>query len=60
MEGEGARVSRKSLARARRFPDGIPNRLVNGRDAGLRVVIYPNDRHPAHVHVKGAGGEVVS
>jgi Domain of unknown function (DUF4160) len=24
---------------------------------GLRVVIYPNDHRPAHVHVKGAGGE---
>ena len=26
---------------------------------GLRVVIYPNDHSPAHVHVKGAGGEAV-
>ena len=26
---------------------------------GLRVVIYPNDHRPAHVHVKGAGGEAV-
>lgn len=26
---------------------------------GLRVVIYPNDHHPAHVHVIGAGGEAV-
>lgn len=26
---------------------------------GLRVVIYPNDHHPAHVHVTGAGGEAV-
>ena len=24
---------------------------------GLRVVIYPNDHRPAHVHVKGATGE---
>ncbi len=24
---------------------------------GLRVVIYPNDHRPAHVHVKGAAGE---
>jgi hypothetical protein len=24
---------------------------------GLRVVIYPNDHRPAHVHVKGADGE---
>jgi len=27
---------------------------------GLRVVIYPNDHRPAHVHVKGAAGEAVS
>jgi hypothetical protein len=26
---------------------------------GLRVVIYPNDHRPAHVHVKGSGGEAV-
>lgn len=26
---------------------------------GLRVVIYPNDHRPAHVHVKGASGEAV-
>jgi hypothetical protein len=26
---------------------------------GLRVVIYPNDHRPAHVHVKGKGGEAV-
>lgn len=26
---------------------------------GLRVVIYPNDHRPAHVHVQGAGGEAV-
>ena len=26
---------------------------------GLRVVIYPNDHRPAHVHVKGAKGEAV-
>lgn len=26
---------------------------------GLRVVIYPNDHRPAHVHVKGADGEAV-
>lgn len=25
----------------------------------LRVVIYPNDHRPAHVHVTGAGGEAV-
>lgn len=24
---------------------------------GFRVVIWPNDHRPAHVHVKGAGGE---
>ena len=29
------------------------------RFAGLRVVIYPNDHRPAHVHVKGGGGEAV-
>lgn len=26
---------------------------------GLRVVIYPNDHSPAHVHVIGAEGEAV-
>ena len=26
---------------------------------GLRVVIYPNDHRPAHVHVIGAGHEAV-
>ncbi len=26
---------------------------------GYRVVIYPNDHRPAHVHVKGAGVEAV-
>ena len=26
---------------------------------GLRVVIYPNDHRPAHVHVIGGGGEAV-
>lgn len=26
---------------------------------GLRVVIYPNDHAPSHVHVLGAGGEAV-
>ena len=26
---------------------------------GLRVVPYPNDHRPAHVHVKGAKGEAV-
>ncbi len=26
---------------------------------GLRVVIYPNDHRPAHVHVTGAGSEAV-
>ena len=26
---------------------------------GLRVVIYPNDHRPAHVHVIGADGEAV-
>jgi hypothetical protein len=29
------------------------------RLGGLRVVIYPNDHRPAHVHVVGAGGEAV-
>jgi hypothetical protein len=29
------------------------------RFAGLRVVIYPNDHRPAHVHVIGKGCEVV-
>lgn len=26
---------------------------------GLRVVIWPNDHRPAHVHVKGAEGEAI-
>jgi len=26
---------------------------------GLRVVIYPNDHRPAHVHIQWAGREVV-
>ena len=26
---------------------------------GLRVVVYPNDHRPAHVHVIGADGEAV-
>ena len=26
---------------------------------GLRVVVYPNDHRPAHVHVKGASTEAV-
>lgn len=29
------------------------------RFAGLRVVIWPNDHPPAHVHVVGAGVEAV-
>jgi hypothetical protein len=29
------------------------------RLGGLRVVIYPNDHRPAHVHVIGAQGEAV-
>ena len=26
---------------------------------GLRIVIYPNDHRPAHVHVIGSGNEAV-
>jgi hypothetical protein len=29
------------------------------RMGGLRVVIYPNDHRPAHVHLKGDGREAV-
>lgn len=29
------------------------------RISGLRVVIFPNDHRPAHVHVKGVEGEAV-
>jgi hypothetical protein len=29
------------------------------RIRGLRVVIWPNDHRPAHVHVVGAAGEAV-
>lgn len=35
---------------------GMPTVL---RFDGLRVVIYPNDHRPAHVHVSGADGEAV-
>jgi Domain of unknown function (DUF4160) len=35
---------------------GMPTAL---RIDGLRVVIYPNDHRPAHVHVIGGGGEAV-
>jgi hypothetical protein len=34
----------------------MPNVL---RIGGLRVVIYPTDHRPAHVHVIGAGEEAV-
>ena len=33
--------------------------LIVLRFDGLRVVIYPNDHRPAHVHVQGAGREAV-
>lgn len=29
------------------------------RQDGLRIVIYPNDHHPDHVHAIGAGVEAV-
>ncbi len=29
------------------------------RICGLRVVIWPNDHRPSHVHVKGVDGEAV-
>ncbi len=29
------------------------------RFAGYRVVVYPADHAPSHVHVVGAGGEAV-
>jgi hypothetical protein len=29
------------------------------RLGGLRVVVYPNDHRPAHIHVLGRGGEAV-
>lgn len=29
------------------------------RFGGLRVVVYPNDHRPAHVHVIGSGHEAV-
>ena len=29
------------------------------RFGGMRVVVYPNDHRPAHVHVVGAGKEAV-
>ena len=34
----------------------MPTVLIIG---GWRVVIYPNDHRPAHVHVLGGGGEAV-
>ncbi len=33
--------------------------LLSCVSAALRVVIWPNDHRPAHVHVKGADGEAV-
>lgn len=30
-----------------------------GRIAGLRIVIWPNDHRPAHVHVIGPDGEAL-
>jgi len=38
------------------YPAVMPTVL---RFDGLRVVIYPADHRPAHVHVIGAGGEAV-
>jgi hypothetical protein len=32
---------------------------VGDKVEGLRVVIYPNDHRPAHVHVMGGGCEAV-
>ena len=29
------------------------------RIGGLRVVIYPNDHQPPHVHIRGAGKQAV-
>jgi hypothetical protein len=29
------------------------------RFGGLRVVVYPNDHRPAHMHAMGQGGEAV-
>jgi uncharacterized protein DUF4160 len=29
------------------------------RSGGLRIVVYPNDHRPAHVHVIGMGNEAV-
>jgi hypothetical protein len=53
-----------------RFPDGIARRFLTAwvsgiimptilRLNGLRLVIYPNDHGPEHVHVIGAGTEAV-
>jgi len=49
------------------FHSPFPNAWVLVQDAmptllrldGLRVVIYPDDHRPAHVHVIGAGGEAI-
>lgn len=38
------------------LPLGMPTVLRLG---GLRVVVYPNDHRPAHVHVIGSGTEAV-
>jgi len=32
---------------------------IGARIDGLRVVVYPNDHRPAHVHVMGDGCEAV-
>jgi len=38
------------------YNDRVPTIL---RLPGLRVVIYPNDHRPAHIHVIGEGNEAV-
>jgi hypothetical protein len=51
-------ADRRGLSQALGFCYGssMPTVLRLGH---LRVVIYPNDHRPAHVHVVGGGGEAV-
>src|ERR1700730_8992001 len=48
----------KTIAKPKRlgYVSSMPTVL---RIDGLRVVIYPNDHRPEHVHVIGGGGEAV-
>jgi len=64
MNAPGVRLRHRAVADARSYslPLGFLLRSAMPtilRIGGLRVVIWPNDHRPAHVHVMGAGGEAV-